>query len=115
MNKFELIKRDNIIKKMVSNSRAILTKQIDFVEGCFKMKVLIGNVTYIKPIDNIDLEIFSVFYHKMAFYPIGNEKEEYNKEFLEKLNLKIQLILDEFEKPILDKCEEIIKNSIFLN
>lgn len=109
INKFEEIKRRNQIKKMVSNARAILTNQIDFTEGCFKMKGFISNISFIKPIEEIDIGVFKQFYDKMSYYPVGNEKLNYNKEYLATLNVEIEEILQEFKPIIISKCSEIIE------
>ena len=108
MNLNEKIKRSNRIKRIVSNSRAILTNQIDFTIGCFKMKNLINSISETNSIENIDLQIFSEFYRKMEFFPIGNEKEKYNQKYLKKLDVKIKKITHEYESPIFTKCKEII-------
>lgn len=109
MHPNEEIKRNNRIKKVISNSRAIVSKQIDFTVGCIKMKNLICFVSDIKPIEEIDLGIFSDFYNEMAFYPIGEEITLYNQKYLEKLNCDIQVIIENFETRIFAKCEEIIE------
>lgn len=109
MHPNEEIKRNNRIKKVISNSRAIISKQIDFTIGCIKMKNLICSVSDIKPIEEIDLVIFNDFYNEMAFYPIGEEIILYNQKYLEKLNCDIQVIIENFETRIFAKCEEIIE------
>ena len=109
MHPNEEIKRNNRIKKVISNSRAIVSKQIDFTVGCIKMKNLICFVSDIKPIEEIDLGIFSDFYNEMAFYPIDKERILYNQKYLEKLDSEIQAIIENFKPRILVKCEEIIE------
>jgi len=106
MHPNEEIKRTNRIKKVISNSRAIVSKQIDFTVGCIKMKNLI---CFVSDIEEIDLGVFSDFYNEMAFYPIDKERILYNQKYLEKLESEIQAIIENFKPRILVKCEEIIE------
>ena len=88
MNEYQRQKRNNLIKKLVSNARAILTNQIAIPLGVVKMTKLIKWINCIEPID-LDLNVFNEYYSKTTELPLGTERLTYNKEFLLKLDLEL--------------------------
>lgn len=107
MNEFAKIKRDNYLKKLRSNSIAILTNQIDFDFGCLKMKTIIYWIENISPLEEIDVRVFKDFYEEMSFYPIEKERENYNLEYLKILDKEVEKIHLKYKELILKKCIEI--------
>ena len=108
-NKFEVAKRNRLIKKMRSNAIAIVTNQIGIHSGSMKMNNFIDIISEIETLENINLEVFEDFYSAFAAYPIEKEKQYYNKEFLAQLDSKLKLIDDEYKPQIIEKCKEIIE------
>ena len=109
LNKFAEIKRNRLIKKLRSNAIAIITNQIDLHLGCIKMNTYIYNIRDIKALENIDLKVFEEFYKAFSLYPIIEEKKYYNKEYLAKLEIELDLIDNEYKSRIETKCKEIIE------
>ncbi|AWI26828.1 hypothetical protein [Flavobacterium pallidum] len=109
LNKFAEIRRNILIKKMRSNSIAIVTNQIDIYTGCTKMAYFISAIERIYYLENIDLEVFEVFISAFNKYPIWDERNYYNKEYLAKLDVELNSIHDQYKQSILEKCNEIIE------
>jgi len=108
MNENQQQKRDNFIKKLVSNSRSILTNQIAIPLGVQKMEKLISWINSIEPINDIDLSVFKEYYSKTSGLAIGTERLQYNKEFLKKQDKKLDELTTYYKNDIFDKCFEII-------
>lgn len=102
-------KRGNYIKKLVSNSRAILTNQIGLPLGVQKMTKILTWIENINSLENIDTEIFSNFYKEISKYPLGTERLAYNKEFLKAQDRLIDEVIFKYKDLLLDKCFEIIE------
>lgn len=59
INEHDQFKRNNFIKKLVSNARAIISNQIALPLGVMKMNTILYWITQIEPLEEIDLKIFS--------------------------------------------------------
>ena len=108
LNKFEDLKRNRLIKKLRSNAIAIKTNQIEIHLGCNKMEYLKNRIDDINVLDEIDLNIFIKFNNAVRFYPIGEDRNEYNKEYLKKLDAELKTIDNQYLDHIFQKCDEII-------
>ena len=108
LNKFEDLKRNRLIKKLRSNAIAIKTNQIEIHLGCNKMEYLKNRIDDINVLDEIDLNIFIKFNNAVRFYPIGEDRNEYNKEYLKKLDLELKTIDNQYLEKIFKQCDEII-------
>ncbi|AWA30979.1 hypothetical protein HYN48_13315 [Flavobacterium magnum] len=109
MNKFEELRRNRLIKKMRSNAIAIVTGQINIHSGCIKMRWFISDIERISCLENIDLKVFDNFYSAFSKYPIANERNYYNKQYLAKLDIELDSINDQYKQSVLEKCQEIIE------
>ena len=103
------LKRDNYIKKLVSNSRAILTNQIGLPLGVQKMTKILAWIENINSLENIDIEIFSKCYKEISKYPIGTERLTYNKDFLKAQDRLIDDVVFKYKDLLVEKCHEIIE------
>ena len=108
LNKFEDLKRNQLLKKLRSNAIAIKTNQIEIHLECNKMEYLKNRIDDIKVLDEIDLNIFIKFNNAVRFYPIGEDRNEYNKEYLKKLDAELKTIDNQYLDHIFQKCDEII-------
>lgn len=108
LNKFEELKRNRFIKKMRSNAIAIKTNQIEIHSGCMKMEFYMNRINEIEYLNEIDLEIFEDFNNETRFYPIEEEREKYNIEYLKKLDVELNKIDEKYRDRIYEKCDEII-------
>ncbi len=108
-NKFEEVKRTRLIRKMRSNAIAIITNQISIHSGCIKMNYFIDRIGEIEPFKNMGLKVFKDFYEAFSVYPIENERQNYNKEFLVHLDIKLKVVDDKYKPQIIEKCKEIIE------
>ena len=108
LNKFEELKRNRFIKKMRSNAIAIKTNQIEIHSGCMRMKFYMNRINEIEYLNEIDLEIFEDFNNETRFYPIEEEREKYNIEYLKKLDVELNKIDEKYRDRIYEKCDEII-------
>ena len=102
-------KRKNYIKKLVSNSRAIITHQIVIPLGSVKMEKILYWIDQIEPLNEIDLSVFSQYNTKIRSLPIGVERLSYNKDFLLYEDSKLDYFTANYQKDIIEKCFEIIK------
>ena len=109
MTEHEKLRLKSWHKKLVSNSRAILSKQIFMPYGSLKMEKIINTINQIKPITELDLEIFSDYNNQTGEYPIGEDRIRYNEEFLAKLDLELEKVTMYFKEKVEEKCHEIIK------
>ena len=103
------LKRNNIIKEMLLDAIAIRNNQIEIHTGCMKMDYLKSEVDEILYFDLIDLEIFEKYIDEFRFFPIEEEREKYNKEYLRKLDAKLYLIDQKYKDLIFKKCDEIVE------
>ena len=103
------LKRNNIIKEMLLDAIAIRNNQIEIHTGCMKMDYLKSEVDEILYFDLIDLEIFEKYIDEFHFFPIEEEREKYNKEYLRKLDAKLYLIDQKYKDLIFKKCDEIVE------
>ena len=108
MNKFDIERRNNYIKKLVSNSRSILTNQISIPLGSQKMTKILFWINPIAPIEEIDFSIFNELNNQTINFPIGKDRIEYNADFLIKLDIQLNEVVVQFKEDILNKCIEIV-------
>lgn len=101
-------KRGNYIKKLVSNSRAIITHQVAIPLGSQKMEKIIYWINGVEPLNEIDLSVFSQYNSKIRSLPIGVERLSYNKDFLLSEDSQLDYITANYKKEIIEKCFEII-------
>ena len=76
-------KRDNYIKKLVSNARAIISNQID-------------------------LAVFSEYRTKTKDLPLGTERLSYNLTYLKQQDKQLDELTKHYKDKIIEKCFEII-------
>ncbi|WP_332033506.1 hypothetical protein [Kaistella sp.] len=108
LNKFEALKRDRFLKKILSNAIAMKTKQIGIHKGSMKMKFFRDRINEIRHLEDIDLNIFEKYCNDFSFYPIGHERDKFNKDYLQKLDKELKNIDERYKIQILKKCDEII-------
>ncbi|MFD0764077.1 hypothetical protein ACFQZI_04395 [Mucilaginibacter lutimaris] len=102
-------KQENYIKKLVSNSRAIISNQIALPLGVSKMTTIISWINQIDPIENIDLKVFQEYMSKTKNLPLGTERLTYSRDFLKLQDLQLDKVTMIYKDRIIDKCFEIIK------
>ena len=54
------------------------------------------------------LDIFEKYCNDFSFYPIGDERDKFNKDYLQKLDKELKNIDERYKIQILKKCDEII-------
>ena len=109
MTELDEMRRKQYLKKLVSNSRAILTKQISFPLGSLKMEKIILWINYIEPITELDLKVFAAYNSQTSDYPIGEDRLHYDSEFLAKLDVDLNKLNSDFRENIELKCLDIIE------
>ena len=109
MNELDEINRENQIKKLVSNARAIISNEIGIPIGSLKMERIILWINDIKPLTEIQLDVFTSYNNQTNEYPIGVDRLGYNKDYLLELDVKLDEITHSFKKLIIEKCFEIIQ------
>lgn len=98
----------NLLNKLVSNARAIISNHVAISLGVLIMTGIISDLKY-KGIEvNIDLNIFNEVYSLINQYAIGTERLRYNFEYLEKQDKELDRIIALYKKQILSKCFEIV-------
>ena len=105
-----LHKRENYIRKLVSNAKAIISNQIAIPLGVHKMTKIVTWINQIEPLESIDLEIFAEYYSKTKNYPLGSERLEYQIEYLKQLDVELDKLTLEYKDLIVEKCFEIVKH-----
>lgn len=108
MNIHKETKRKIYIAKLVSNARAILTKQIEIPLGVLKMGKIMYWIKCIEPLTEVDLEIFFEFNKKTIVFAIGNERKFWQKEALEIQDKALEILILKYKEEIFDKCFEIV-------
>lgn len=98
----------NLLNKLVSNARAIISNHVAISLGVLIMTDIISDVKYKKIEVDIDLNIFNEVYSLINQYAIGTERLRYNFEYLEKQDKKLDLIIALYKNQILSKCFEIV-------
>ncbi|MGV3539833.1 MAG: hypothetical protein ACO1OQ_08485 [Rufibacter sp.] len=105
---FQDQQRERYIKQLVSNARAIISNQVGLPLGVLKMNKYITWIDYIRPLENIDLEIFSTYYINIDEVPIGTERLEWNIEKLIEFEEEFDHNNKLFRADVLRKCRELI-------
>ena len=77
-NQHDEFRRNNFIKKLVSNSRAIISNQIAVPLGMQKMQAIINWIDQIEPINSIDLKVFQDYMSQTGSLPLGTERLAYH-------------------------------------
>ena len=108
MNDLDETRRNNQIKKLVSNARAIISNDIGMPMGSLKMERIIRDINYIKPITEVHLDVFSNYNNQTNEYPIGVDRLGYNIDFLLELDKKLDDVTEYFKPNIIKKCFDII-------
>lgn len=98
-----------VIRKLVSNAKAILTNQIGLPLGVRKMQKLIIRINQIEPLANIDYSVIEKYLSKINGYPIGTERLQWEKEALKKQDKVIDEVTYYYKEGLIDKCFEIIQ------
>ncbi len=101
-------KRNNFIKKLLSNARAIISNQIALPLGVSKMHSILYQIALIKPLEEIDLQIFSDYKLKASDLAIGTERLAYHPDFLKRQDKILDELTLQHKDEIIDKCFEII-------
>jgi len=109
MNELDTLKRNRLIKKLRSNAIAITTHQIDMHSGFFKMNYLSGRIEDIRALEDLDLSIFRKYYLEIQSHPVGQERQLYSKDFLERLDRKLKAVDEKYRDLLYRKCLEIIE------
>ena len=97
------------IKKLVANARAIITNQIGIPLGVLKMDNIMTWIRNIRPLTEIDIEIFSEYMRQASGLPIGTERLQYNKDYLKQQDVILDELTSNYKDRIIDKCFEIIE------
>jgi len=98
----------NLLNKLVSNARAIISNHVAISLGALIMTGIISDLKYKRIELDIDLDIFNEFYSLVNQYAIGTERLRYNFEYLEKQDKELDLITTLYKNQILSKCFEIV-------
>ena len=109
LNIHNQFKKDNYIKKLLSNARAIISNQIALPLGISKMDKILYWINQIEPLDNIDLQIFSEYSAKTINFPLGTERLLYHPDFLKQQDKQLDKLTMQYKDTIIDKCFEIIE------
>lgn len=104
------MKREGYIKKLVSNSRAIISNQIGLPVGSIKMVGIIYWIEMEGPLQGIDLGIFKEYASMINPYLTGTDRLYSDREFLKKQDVRLDEITAKYKEIIIDKCFEIISN-----
>lgn len=105
-----LHKRENYIRKLVSNARAIISNQIAIPLGIHKMIKIISWINQVIPLESIDFKVFVRCDSKTKNFPLGSERLEYQIEYLKQLDKELDELTLEYKDLILEKCFEIVKH-----
>lgn len=98
----------NLINKLVSNARSIISNHVAIPLGVLIMSGIISDLRYKEIKLNIDLNIFNEFYSLINRYAIGTERLRYNFEYLKEQDEKLDHITAKYKNQILSKCFEIV-------
>ncbi|MES1222080.1 MAG: hypothetical protein ABUT20_41680 [Bacteroidota bacterium] len=109
MNQLSVNKRNQYIRKLVSNARAIVTGQIDFPDGSLKMEKILLWINSIQPITETSFDIFVEFNKKTIPFAIGQERLAWHKDSLIGKDKELNNLVFIYREKLLEKCSEIIK------
>jgi len=104
-----LQQREKLIKKLVSNSKAILSNQIGLPLGVAKMGTIITWIENIERLPNINFQILLEYNKLTANYFIGPDRLMCNKDFLIKQDKGLDKITMNYKDKLISKCFEIIE------
>jgi len=106
---FEEKERLRLLKKMVSNARAIISYQVAIPLGVYKMNQIIGWLEPYKEVDDINVSIFRDYDLDIDELPIGTERLYYNIEKLIEFEKEIDDVNSTYKADILRICNRIIE------
>jgi hypothetical protein len=103
------LQREKLIKKLVSNAKAILSNQIGLPLGVSKFGPLITWIDNIEPLSDINLEILSEYNKLTANYFLGPDRLVCNRDYLIKQDKGLDKITMNYKDKLMLKCFEIIE------
>ncbi|RZK04704.1 MAG: hypothetical protein EOO43_22250 [Flavobacterium sp.] len=104
-----LKQREKLIKKLVSNAKAILSNQISLPLGIARMGTTITWIENIERLPNINLQILLEYNNLTAKYFIGTERLMCNKDFLIEQDKELDKITMMNKDKLISKCYEILE------
>ena len=108
LNQHDQTRKDNYIKKLVSNARSIISNQIALPLGAIKMYKILFWINQIETIEAIDLHVFTDYKSKISNFAIGTERLSYSLTFLKNQDKQLDEITKQYKDKLIEKCYEII-------
>src|SRR5438128_12672268 len=96
----------SLLKKLVANSRAIISYQVGLPLGCAKMSKILY---WLEPFEKLDFPIFKQYAAATLEIPTGSERLHCTREALRRYDQKLVAINLEYREEVLDPCFEIIE------
>lgn len=106
---YQLNKKQVYLRKLVSNSKAIITNHIAIPLGVRKMNKIRFWLGESELLSQIDLQVFDDFEKEIHGLPVGSERLLWEKEALKKQDEAMEIVLVKFRDKLIDKCQEIIE------
>jgi hypothetical protein len=102
-------KHEGLIKKLVSNARAIISDQVGLSVGAGKMRNIL---IWLKPYETVriaEVDVFEKYDERTRFIPHGTARLHCSPEAFEKYNAALEEVNQRLRKKILKVCFEIIE------
>jgi hypothetical protein len=99
--------RGNLLKKLVSNARAIISNEIGISVGCLKM---IRIIAWLEPHEVIlNYPVFEDYSEAIIAIPSGKERLNCSREALRRYDEQLLPINSQYHDRIIDACFGIMK------
>lgn len=99
--------RQNYLKKLVSNARAIISNQVALPLGIHKLLKIVYWINQVEPLP-IDLTLVNEYYGQILNYPLGSDRLLWERMKLLQLDAELEEINRRYREDLLLKCFEII-------
>jgi Protein of unknown function (DUF2489) len=97
---------ESLIRKLVANSRAIISYQVGIPVGCVRMDKILY---WLLPFEKLNYPIFREYIDAVRGLPLGHERLRWNRESLRKYDERLVAINLEYREKIIDTCFKIIE------
>lgn len=98
----------SLIKKLVSNARAIITEEIGVSIGCSKMNNIL---LWLEPFEKIispNIDVFEKYNEVVQFIPSGSARLYCSEEAFKRYDSALQAENQRFREKIIQACFELI-------
>lgn len=98
----------SLIRKLVSNARAIITEEVGLSIGCSKMLKILNTLEPYERVKIAKINVFEKYDERTQYIPSGTARLYCSKEAFQRYDTDLQFVGQRLKPQILEVCFEII-------